>query len=347
MAADPTATYRKQQGLAPVTQSYDPKVVGWIVQAAGATGADPAALLATSLQESGARRGAVGDGGTSFGPFQMHRGGALGTHSPAWANTYAPVLNRAQEFARLQVHGGTGAAAVQRPADRSLYAEGVDKYLAQAKAILAHYQGGAPATPAAPKAPKIPAAPTTQTASGVIPGNDLLQSLIDSSAANAGISSIQLPQMLAPPVPQLQQPAKPGKQPQQPAAKGAFGKVVTMPNPKIIGVPYQGTHTLGNWESDNATDIAMPTGTPIYAPTAGIIGSQIGSLGASSGSRFAGLRVHLKTGGNELYYAHLSRLTVKAGQRVRAGQIIGYSGAANGVQHLHLGVLKGDPRRFA
>jgi hypothetical protein len=30
---------------------------------------------------------------------------------------------------------------------------------------------------------------------------------------------------------------------------------------KIIGTPYTGTHTLGNWQSDNAVDIAVPVGT--------------------------------------------------------------------------------------
>lgn len=113
---------------------------------------------------------------------------------------------------------------------------------------------------------------------------------------------------------------------------------------KIIGVPYQGTHRLyNNWESDNAVDIAAPVGTPVYALRSGVIGSQIGSLG-SGDARLAGQRVHLKFGDNEAYYAHLSRLVVKAGQRVQAGQLIGYSGSANGTPHLHLAVRSGDPR---
>lgn len=321
----------------------DPGVIRNIKKAAAATGADPVALLATSLTEDGARFGIIGDQGTSEGAFQFHRGGALPAGKPlTWGDSYAAFLNRAQEFAKNQVHHGKGAAAIQRPADPSGYAVKVDANTAQARRLLGN------ATPAPSR--QVASQPqVTAPTPGVIPGSSLLQSLIDANAANAGIASIQLPVIptIAPPTIPAQQPAKPSKQPQAPTAQGAFGKVVTMPNPKIIGVPYQGTHTLGNWESDNATDIAMPTGTPIYAPTAGVIGSQIGSLGASAGSRFAGLRVHLKTGGNELYYAHLSRLAVKAGQRVKAGQIIGYSGSANGVQHLHLGVRKGDPRRFA
>jgi murein DD-endopeptidase MepM/ murein hydrolase activator NlpD len=114
---------------------------------------------------------------------------------------------------------------------------------------------------------------------------------------------------------------------------------------KIIGVPHQGTHTLGNWESDNAIDIALPKGTPIYAPASGTIGSQFGSLG--KGGRFAGLRLHLISPGNEFYLAHLSRFApgIQPGARVKAGQLIGYSGVANGVEHLHIGARKGDPRK--
>jgi murein DD-endopeptidase MepM/ murein hydrolase activator NlpD len=109
---------------------------------------------------------------------------------------------------------------------------------------------------------------------------------------------------------------------------------------KIIGTPHSGTHNLGNWQSDNAVDIAVPIGTPVYAVSDGVIGSRIGSLG--KGGRFAGLRVTLQGRNDSYYYAHLSKLRVKAGQRVRAGQLLGYSGSANGVAHLHFGVENGN-----
>jgi murein DD-endopeptidase MepM/ murein hydrolase activator NlpD len=111
----------------------------------------------------------------------------------------------------------------------------------------------------------------------------------------------------------------------------------------VIGLPYQGTHTLGNWESDNAVDLGVPKGTPVYAVAAGTIGSQIGSLG--EGGQFAGLRLHLMTKHNEYYYAHLSKLSVHAGEHVKKGALLGYSGEANGVQHLHFARRRGDPRK--
>lgn len=75
----------------------------------------------------------------------------------------------------------------------------------------------------------------------------------------------------------------------------------------------------------------------------GTIGTSFGSLG--SGGRFAGLRLHLVTGDNEFYYAHLSSFAkgLHPGSVVKAGQIIGYSGEANGVPHLHIASHSGSP----
>ena len=112
----------------------------------------------------------------------------------------------------------------------------------------------------------------------------------------------------------------------------------------LIGFPYQGTHTLyGNWESDNAVDIAAPAGTPVYAVEDGTIGKDIGAL-VSKDPNLEGLRLHLEAAGNEFYYAHLSRLVAQPGEHVSAGQLLGYSGSANGVAHLHFAAKTGDPR---
>lgn len=118
---------------------------------------------------------------------------------------------------------------------------------------------------------------------------------------------------------------------------------------KIIGTPYQGSHKPGattpaSWESDNAVDISVPKGTPVYAVAAGTIGPQFGAFSGSS-AYLAGLRLHLNTGANEYYYAHLSAFApgIKPGAKVKAGQLIGYSGVANGVAHLHFAERKGSP----
>lgn len=125
----------------------------------------------------------------------------------------------------------------------------------------------------------------------------------------------------------------------------------TYPLPKLVtpsGHPYTGSHGASapkNWESRNAVDLDTPVGTPVYAQAAGVIGDQIGSLN-SSDPKMQGLRVHLETVDNEFYYAHLSRIVVKAGQHVHDGQLLGYTGKANGVAHLHFAAKNGDPQQI-
>jgi hypothetical protein len=116
----------------------------------------------------------------------------------------------------------------------------------------------------------------------------------------------------------------------------------------IIGCPLipGSTHSPfvppDNLASDNAVDIAVPIGTPVYAVTAGTIGTQIGPLD-STDPHMAGLRLHLDTSGVHFYYAHLSRIDVVPGQYVEAGQQIGLSGSANGAAHLHFAQDVGNP----
>jgi murein DD-endopeptidase MepM/ murein hydrolase activator NlpD len=115
---------------------------------------------------------------------------------------------------------------------------------------------------------------------------------------------------------------------------------------KIIGRPYEGTHAdIPNWESQRAIDVAAPFGSPVYSPFAGSIGPQFGSLGASPNSRFGGLRMHVVGPTDEAYLAHLSRFApgIRPGRRVRPGQLLGYSGSASGVSHLHEALKYGDP----
>jgi len=87
-----------------------------------------------------------------------------------------------------------------------------------------------------------------------------------------------------------------------------------------------------NWQSIWAVDLGVPIGTPVYAAFTGtIITVHSGQTG-----RFAGINVGLDSGrGLAAYYAHLSQVDVTPGQTVVAGQRIGATGAANGVDHLH------------
>lgn len=119
---------------------------------------------------------------------------------------------------------------------------------------------------------------------------------------------------------------------------------------KIIGMPYQGTHSKqinvrggsDNWQSENAVDIAVPIGTPVYAAETGEV-VRAGNLPGNPGGRFAGQRVTVQGSDNAFYYAHLSSVAVKEGQKISAGTLLGFTGEANGVQHLHFAVENGSP----
>lgn len=110
------------------------------------------------------------------------------------------------------------------------------------------------------------------------------------------------------------------------------------------GKGAHGARAIGNWQSDNAVDLLTPMGTPVYAMADGVIGDRFGALD-SSDPRMQGLRLTLMGKKNQFYYAHLSRFApgIKPGARVRRGQLLGFSGRANGVDHLHLGFMRGDP----
>lgn len=125
---------------------------------------------------------------------------------------------------------------------------------------------------------------------------------------------------------------------------GGAGSYPLSRRAKLIGTPHSGTHTLGNWQSDNAVDLGVPAGTPIRALEDGVIRKVVNR--PSGGGRFAGGQITLAGHRNAYFYGHTSRINVQPGQRVKKGQIIGRTGSANGVPHLHLGIEHGDPRRF-
>lgn len=96
----------------------------WVAQRARHYGLDPRAVFAIGHHESGNRDNAVGDGGTSFGRWQLHVGGALPAgKGAAWAGSKAGVDYALQHMSTV-ARGLTGRAAVsnisrrfERPAD--------------------------------------------------------------------------------------------------------------------------------------------------------------------------------------------------------------------------------------
>jgi len=117
---------------------------------------------------------------------------------------------------------------------------------------------------------------------------------------------------------------------------------------RLIGWPGMGTHSWSfkpnNWESDNANDAGCKRGTPLVAVADGRIGKSFGPL-KDPDPRYHGIRLHLITADNEFYYAHLINTAkgIAPGVHVKQGQLLGHSGDANGVDHLHIGMKYGWP----
>ncbi|MEO9481902.1 MAG: M23 family metallopeptidase [Ekhidna sp.] len=85
------------------------------------------------------------------------------------------------------------------------------------------------------------------------------------------------------------------------------------------------------------TDFSLPTGTPVYATGDGQV--------VYAKTKFSGYGKHIKVKhgfGYQTLYAHLSEFLVKPGQKVKRGQVIGYSGNTGGstAPHLHYEVIK-------
>ncbi|WP_246201552.1 M23 family metallopeptidase [Streptomyces alboniger] len=90
----------------------------------------------------------------------------------------------------------------------------------------------------------------------------------------------------------------------------------------------------GDWLAGHHTgiDLAVPRGTPVYAVGAGVV-----VLARWSGAYGNAVTVRMRDG-RYAVYAHLSRIHVQQGTRVRAGGRIGSSGATGRATgpHLHL-----------
>lgn len=93
-------------------------------------------------------------------------------------------------------------------------------------------------------------------------------------------------------------------------------------------------------------DLSAETGTPVHAAADGII------YNAQFAGRYGRLIVVDHGNGLATWYAHLSKFEVIAGEEVRRGQLIGYSGASGRVSgpHLHFEVRQGgspvNPSRY-
>lgn len=108
------------------------------------------------------------------------------------------------------------------------------------------------------------------------------------------------------------------------------------------GVADHMARPFGNWMSDNAVDILVPKNTRVLAVGDGRI-TRLSGSSPNPCANPAGYTIYMRSGGHEFAYMHLNRMDVRAGQRVRKGDVIGLSGTANCVEHLHFAAQGMNP----
>lgn len=102
------------------------------------------------------------------------------------------------------------------------------------------------------------------------------------------------------------------------------------------GMPIKGTLTQGSHPGHIALDFGAPVGTPVKATMDGKV------VYAGWNNEGYGNLIIVENGPYRTYFAHLSKIPVKIGDKVTAGMVVGYSGNTGNSTgpHLHYEVRK-------
>lgn len=127
----------------------------------------------------------------------------------------------------------------------------------------------------------------------------------------------------------------------------AAGKVKLLSR---FGAVRKPTSMIPKWRRHTGTDLAMPAGTPIRVLLDGVVArSDISITDKARGRGYGEIVVVRHQRGNEKFrtvYAHLAKRLVRAGDKVKAGEVIAHSGRSGIVDrkvpdHLHLELALG------
>lgn len=318
----------------------NPQVRQLIIKFAKKYRLDPDAVLRVARTEGGIRWGAIGDQGTSFGPFQLHVGGALPKGRGAkWANSPAGLEYAIRQMAKSGAKGLKGKKAVEaivrnfeRPADPNAS-------IMKAMGFGAQYTGGQPNAVARqqrnPGQTKLDYAPVRAAQ------HNLAMAFFNSAAGGDFDISAALALAGAKPI-----KTKIGGDPKK--SKNLMGPPGMRKGKALIsgftmggGPEAHGSRPLGNWQSDKAWDLMAPAGTAVYAPSDGVVTKVRWS---DNGKTVWGTQITLRLpNGEEIFLTHLGpKVRVKAGQKIKKGQLLGRLGnAPYFAPHLHIGIKNG------
>ena len=121
-----------------------------------------------------------------------------------------------------------------------------------------------------------------------------------------------------------------------------------------VMIPKDGAHGgQSGWQSGNAWDIPAPIGTPVYAIASGTV-QTLKDYGATPNHKDGktlfgvGFTVNSDGGQPDVYYTHLKDVTIKQGDKIECGQLLGYvmDFPGNNYDHVHIGVETGNIKDF-
>ena len=121
-----------------------------------------------------------------------------------------------------------------------------------------------------------------------------------------------------------------------------------------IKIPRDGAHKgQSGWQSNNAWDIAVPIGTPVYAVNSGTVVTFTNhgpNIIRKNGKKIFGTGFTVKTDNKlpSVFYTHLKDTTISKGSKISCGQLLGYvmDFPGSSYDHLHIGVETGNIRQF-
>jgi hypothetical protein len=339
----------------------DPNLIRLITQRAAAYGVDPRAALAVARQEG--LSGAIGDQGTSFGPFQLHYGGAFPTSAPrgspeesqAWAMSPAGI-NYALGGIGKVAGGLTGPAAVnaivnrfERPADPAT--EAAKARAAYGEVTPLSFTQGAPtgippaSLPSALPNFRLPSALPDFTQTILANVNKSPVALMNAIAGQATAASTRA---LSQPFRMPTMPSDTTQVAPATLATPASGEGFKPGDPLLMSQQTRigGEHDTAGLPGFPAYDYFAKAGSTAIAPVTGKVIKLSGhdpSNGPVSGVHGPfGWSVYVQGDDGRIYYmTHMGSRNVHVGDSVKAGQPIGTVGDYShwgGADHIHMGV---------
>jgi len=301
-------------------------VSAYIAARARAMGLDPKAVIAVARQEG--LGGGVGDHGTSFGPFQLHEGGALPSGIPlnraqAWAESPAGI-NYALSRIKGVAGGLRGAQAVQAIVSRF---ERPANIAGEVAGAMRDYGAGG-SSPALAVSQLIAGSgnPSGVGAGGMSPQQMMSMYLLQQAQSELGGQGGDSSGLLAL---AMARKALAGSQGAAPsvggAVRGSAGPVSYGKSGGFAGgfLPKGAKYVRGRL--DQGQDGQTNPGAPILAPGNGVV---ISVKSDPNGFGPAYPIVHFNSGpyaGKNVYLGH-TLATVRPGERFRAGQVLSHTG---------------------